>query len=56
MPGLSQATLDAIADDIAAQAAALPPPTDADVAALSAFLARVDIRLAREAAEPGEPR
>jgi hypothetical protein len=54
---LDQAALDALDADIEAQTAALPPtPADDDVAWYAAFLARVDIRLAREAAEDRAPR
>jgi hypothetical protein len=52
MGGLSQAALDAIRADITAQMAAKPPPTDAEIADLASFLAGVELRLAREAAEP----
>jgi len=51
---LDPAALDALTADITAQTAALPPPPDEHVAWLAAWLARVDIRLARQAADAGD--
>lgn len=51
MPGLTQADLDAIAEDISRQSTALPAPSSASVADLATLLTQVKIRKARQAAE-----